>query len=56
MDFFRALLEAEVSSSSSTSFGGAFFFLRIEWGYQPKLTAKQKLEYDVKSGGNGGGA
>jgi len=27
MDFFRALLEAEVSSSSSTSFGGAFFFL-----------------------------
>ena len=54
MDFFRALLEAEVSSSSSTSFGGAFFFLHIEWGYQPKLTAKQELEYAVKSGGGGG--
>ena len=53
MDFFRALLEAEVSSSSSTSFGGAFFFLHIECGYQPKFTAIQELEY-AKSGDDGG--
>ena len=54
MDFFRALLVAEVSSSSSTSFGGAFFFLHIECGYQPKSTAIQELEYVVKSGDDGG--